>query len=1321
MNANLKGNQLANGKGYFEIIQNKSNINNNPQNNHPDIHHNKIINLEPWGQWINIINSTEYSTTQNNINNNSNSNNNSNNNSNSNSNNNSNSTQSNARLIRTSDNRTLLVLPNINTLHDENTIKSETNNKDSNPNSPQRIYFEWSLRGKIDIQDRLQFDLTFPRSVGVEFNIELPADKILTCSSGIVLENKSNMQNPNSRNWKILIGAKNSATIIIANSNTPQVKKTNTGYRQSILYNISTSGLEVTTTLLFDQNDPEIDSFEIELDSPLVPVAVHSGDITIHSSFIEQIENNNSTLLRVDLSEVEAARRHEVMLVALAPIITGNSRSDIIAEDNIWKLPRIRAVSKNLFWKETRCSIIVQRPLQTRNLSFQNSVQVRPIAETGRTPHDTFELKYFDSSAQAGINIYQAESRISVDSFVQIHINDDTISGNMNAVIQATEGQCFTFTIPISPNWVINSVKGMSGDEITSWDVIPAKDLKIEPNHNFRNNNNIDSYLSLQLKKPLGTGELLRIQIIGRFLTDLQREFKLTEFLPLSLLLQKNESHFIAIQTELPSRLQYRLQNSALFEVRDLTSPKLQRLFLEQPEGILLPLDMRTQEVAFKTSRARPDYTAAITNKINIGEFNSTMTFKFNIKPRETTIERIYIYFVKTKNINDTNNPNDTKISPQNQIDNKRQWHWEFSNSTTRSDLYRTENSQIAQTRLISGHELDDLTASIADQNPPDNFKKGELWEIRLATPQNYPFEIIANTQITTDNEIVIPFAAVPSASAQQGEIYIESDGQFPYSILSKKLKSIPIDIFNRQSNQNIRAAFKFDPIDEIKHTNELTLKLQRIDKTSIPPQAWIWLMKLESQYEIDGIVRNCVNCHIENRGKESLLVTLPDEIKIEDVQVIWIDNQRTTWHSNSPQTLTVAIPPSVRYLTVSIEYSYKNNNSQIVTEIAPKYPQTDIPVLTKNCITWINRDYKIFNSSNKLNVSALFRADILEYAANLFNHDNKQHKAKLALQSLIELISQTKKEHSELTWQMLAENEKIFNELLLQNIRTFLNDKSYDAAAARFYIDVTGFSRSRITPKSAVMPKIFLNGNNVCENKTLFISIKTAKNGQDEFSFYFMPFLTAGVFQHFNGKQIGENTWLADDDAVAKFILNSVNIDNNKESVGKTYESIPSTTIDKPRMLNITDWIRAVQKTENILWSDTNPSFRQGNISPDWNAYSISGSDNTAYFIARISLLKSYYLAAMLVMIVLACKRPITQPVLLIIIMIVSQTAYYFLPPAYAALSEGIFTGAAISFIFAIIRFCLFDKNKIATQEKQSKSEIQLPTNQQEGIKTIN
>jgi hypothetical protein len=499
--------------------------------------------------------------------------------------------------------------------------------------------------------------------------------------------------------------------------------------------------------------------------------------------------------------------------------------------------------------------------------------------------------------------------------------------------------------------------------------------------------------------------------------------------------------------------------------------------------------------------------------------------------------------------------------------------------------------------------------------------------------------------------------------------------------------------------------------------SDETILKLRHIDESVMPPEAWIWLMRLECQYGLEGAVRNRVNFYIENRGKEFLRVILPDGASTDDVGVIWIDNRQTAWSSEDDNILTVAIPSAERYFTVSIEFSYKNYNPRLKTDITPRYPKTDIPILGKNCIVWFPPDYRAVNFSERIRVSEIFMSDILKRVASLLSDENKNfRKAALAFQCFDERLKQLLPENSDLAQRGLAVADDQFTALLLQKIRAGLGDAAYDASSVKFYVDAFSFSTDDAMPKSTT-----LSGGNLSDSSDLligddlatFISVKNGADGRDEYSFYFTSFLTAGLFQFFNGRQIGNRVWFVDSDEFERFIASA----DEDDLVGAIYELSPSVTIGNIRMLRISDWIRMIQKVDNVFGADVNQSFWRGNISSDWRAYEISdsGGDDrngnscgAGYFLIRVGLLKCYYLAALIVAVVLLGGYLFCRPVVLIFVMLASQLFFYILSSIYVVVLDGVFVGAAISFVFTLIRLKLMDRNKISTKEKQSKEKIQ-------------
>ncbi|MDR1923035.1 MAG: hypothetical protein LBQ66_01575, partial [Planctomycetaceae bacterium] len=1188
-----------------------------------------------------------------------------------------------------------------------NTAAKVANVADSNLRLLQQIDFEWSLRGRQDAsRGELQFDFIFPCSVGVEVNLELPIDRVLTSSTGLVVEGAVSGKEKRFRSWRILSGTDTKLSITISSAKEQQPQKTAVGFKQAILYNISPLGADVTTTFSFDQTDSPIDKLTFEFDLPLVPVVVRAGGTVIHSPLIEQFERDGKMILNVDLSHTEAAHRHEISVAALSPVKIGSSNaeadvkeylkkyaaSDAVKQgknehyrnDNVWRLPRVRAVSNNLFWKETRCTIIVQRPMMARNLTFTDSVQVRPTADMERSPHDAFELQYFNDAAQVAINVYQEESQIITDSLTQIHLNDDTISGTMNLAVRTTAGKKFSLTFPISQHWAIHSVKGIAGDDILAWDIIPANEQNDLTQDTL--NGKIDSFLSVKLKRSLPLGDVLRLQVVGRFHTDSRREFRLSEFSPILLPLQKRMSNFIAIQIESSTRLQYRLQNSALFELHDYSDAVLQSLITEQPEGVLFPLDVRTHEIAFRAGRLRSDYSAEIIGKMNIGKNNFNASYKFKIKPRESAVERLYIHFTDTNN---TKNPKQNqqentpqfaqqKIKQNNQSrPNKDSWTWEI-----KSDL-----AQIPSARIVGESEFGELLGVIGNRNIAANFKDGELWEIRLSPLQNVPFEVTASKSFEVSDEIIFPFVSFPASRLQSGEIYLESAGNFPYSISANGLRSIPFDVLANRSDGNIRAAFRYDPLVVLRRLDNVELRLDRIDANAVPPDAWIWLRQLDTQYGKDGVIKNCVNFLIESRGKESLHIILPQEVSTNNVDVVWLNNKQTTWRPMHLRGLTVAIPPSERFVTVSVEYSYKNNNSKTTSQIRPDYPETDIPILSSNFVAWFHPDYEVVDSSTSLSTASIFGKNISNGISQFLGYKKNDAKAAIILREFNEYVLQEVANNAELTWRELLGDEKRLGDFLLQKIRAGLGNKFYEAGDVRFYVDMAGLGQMAIMPDSRIAAS---DGNtNIHDYNSLviFATINQTPEDGEIYTFYLTSFVMAGVHGHFGGEQIDNLLWITDDGKFKEFILPNTDATDDKQS-GNTYESLTGITIGKPQLLPASKWIQTTtRKTDKPIWSNVNHSFRHGNISPDWSACEITQGNLSKHFLIDSNLIKCYYLTAFLLVVILSYKFSSVRIWQFVVIIILCQVIHIFLTPFYAAINSGIAAGLIAAILISLIR----------------------------------
>jgi hypothetical protein len=299
----------------------------------------------------------------------------------------------------------------------------------------------------------------------------------------------------------------------------------------------------------------------------------------------------------------------------------------------------------------------------------------------------------------------------------------------------------------------------------------------------------------------------------------------------------------------------------------------------------------------------------------------------------------------------------------------------------------------------LSEKEQQEILPFLQSQNISDPLIRGETWEIRLAVPQTSAFEFRAVSSIPLSDSIPIPLAALPLAVTQKGEIYIESPKLFQYHVVNSRLKSIPTVPTEWYRYQEIRSAFRYDPEEEIRFSLQNPILLQRLTREETPPSAWIWSLRLDTQYESEGIVKDNAIFLLENYGKDSLKIRLPEGINVGNVHAVWRDDQRISWQpeyennlkennvkENNPADKTdkqtnsvtvgqqdslpvkpplqnivaISLPEGTRFVSVSLEYSHQDIPLSDQRKLEPQYPTVDIPVLSKNWTLWFPPEFEV-------------------------------------------------------------------------------------------------------------------------------------------------------------------------------------------------------------------------------------------------------------------------------------------------------------------------------------------------------------------------
>jgi hypothetical protein len=350
-------------------------------------------------------------------------------------------------------------------------------------------------------------------------------------------------------------------------------------------------------------------------------------------------------------------------------------------------------------------------------------------------------------------------------------------------------------------------------------------------------------------------------------------------------------------------------------------------------KGELYTLNSHPQDIHFAWAQTRSNYTAEISGNIFIDDNGLIPTFRIHCTPTDSPINRIFVLF-----------------SPFGEEPTTRHWDWSLTN--------RSDSSRPFRVSKVPPNEVKGLLPIPEQQNWNEHLERGDIWEIYFDDAQMTSFEILASSSAPLADSIQIPFALLPLASSQKGELMIESPQRFDYRVDSTRLTSIPIAPPARDRYQTIRSAFRYDSAEQLRRSQLLLKKMSQDEQVDT---TWVWSLRLDSQYEPEGIVRNRALFLVENQGKDVLRIKLPRRTDATNVSAVWQDMEQIPWEYNADQeTIEIGLPIGRRFVSITVEYSYKDKSFVQQRKLRPYYPSVDVPILSGNWISWFPPEFDV-------------------------------------------------------------------------------------------------------------------------------------------------------------------------------------------------------------------------------------------------------------------------------------------------------------------------------------------------------------------------
>ena len=1112
-------------------------------------------------------------------------------------------------------------------------VPSETDS-----NAYDQLQFRWSLQSQQDTRNGIVFDFSLPPCLSIELQLDLPGSMILTTSKGFVLPDEEDdsvaPDNPESarRIWRVLLGHHSDTTLTITTDKTLQSTRQQPSIRQRTNYFIMPQGLEILTRIVFERADVRPEELLLELEMPLRPVEVRYGDRP--AVWTKTATSPEISEVRVDLSPFADEEPQEIVIRALGPLL----------ENQRWVLPRMRVTSPDIFWMETRCGVWVRSPLRARNLFCHQAVQVAPRSTFDWADEELYVFQFFQNEAQIELEVVYSIPHVSVNSTSQIQWSDNDISSTVYLECSVLEGEWFALNFPVSEHWIIDSVTSYQptstvvadeGDPIFSWEVMGDVQSQM---------------LSVQLNRPLRPRRPVTLQITCRSANSSQSQFRLADLSLLALPHRRGESHYIAVQLDLTA---YQVKSSVDASVFNVPRSLMVGGNSLGFTGSFFPLDAKTQDIRFEKERMRPNYTAKLSGNIYIDDDECISTFRVRCTPIDSSISRVFMHFTSPCGEN---------------------WEWSLGSDSNLSRPLRALK--------ISPDEFKELLPPSEQQNWSEDFERGEIWEIRFDDFQTVPFDLSAISLIPLGDSIVIPLASVPLASAQSGELTIESPQHFDYQIVGGRLVSIPIDPAPWDRYQNVRAAFRYDPQEELHRSQHSPLMLQKLAPDERGDIAWVWSLRLDSQHASEGVVQNKALFLIENRGKDSLQITLPYRVSVADVFAIWRDSQQVSWHCDEDRrTINVALPVGKRFVSIAIEYIYQDQPLVQQRKVRPLYPTTDIPVLSASWISWFPPEFDVSlrhttgsmaaQSTNKVSLSKAmdhlltrtYRSFLGSMWDDVLYGEQRRLEAETGAEYFFAEVANTFQNHPAATWGNLTGNERIISAVRAR----LADDNTKRPIEVKLLIDKQALVFLGITPATPIETLGPIHEANVRKNLfedaglILLVATRTRSDRIKEYVFALTTPTTLALNQQFHPIPAGHCVR-----AVPYEIFDSI--------------------AQSQRWIHASQWLSETILS-SIPWSISTQVIQRTGSTLDWNAYEFPVTMEQPLYIVHRQKFAALQWIAFLSVVLLTCRKPFSSPIVLFILLITFELVARSVASCYVGIPSGAFLGVLVSFAFVLIR----------------------------------
>lgn len=788
------------------------------------------------------------------------------------------------------------------------------------------LEFAWTLVGQRETGAALAFDLQLPPAASNELRLTLPPGLVPTVEQGFVSlvadEGTASVASvkkdrPSARRWTIDVGGQTQFVVRLAPRDFLRDSRPLTLVRQSLAYSFSPHGMQLSADLKLDVLGEPIERIAMVVDRPLTLVTARSGGTQL-SWYETDAAGKKPGAADSNAAAGPARDRNKPptndplgprrIVVEFPEPIHGTGRlvrlGFVAPSISRSRLPVIRPADEGLFWQEGSASLLVPLPLELDELTLKGCRQTKAEPLPAPSLGDAISLQYFRPDADVNVAIKRRGDRLQVRSGTTIDAGGNRLTGHYVADVSAQEGECFSLSAGVSPDWIIDSVETVPTDALADWSYKPSAGSAFP--------------LEIALAKSVRPDQPVRLIINGRWRRAPPGERLRPNDLALATLREAPATRrVVAVHPGPP----YRLQTTGAETLHRLDPKQLSAIDTALlgggsiGEGTLLFVDDEAaDDLAVRLANDTPRFSGTVRLDAQITDASLVEAYRIRCKPESAELDRLLVHFSRRR-------------------EEPMRWTLVDSDSGAtqagnRVAIGRPSASDASGIAGI-GDSQDQIVArrfSADEQAAAGLTAGGEVWELTFRQPGSKPIEIQAVRTSALAADTPLSLAELVKADEQQGSVAIWSAGRRIPQINNRRLKPLAIaqaatgaspaaaDSAPRKAAElafrgdTELAAYDYSPVEEIVSAAVDPAPSLTVSPAAERPDAWAWSGQLDSYYSPDGSSQHVACWRIENTGRKRVRIQLPSG---GTFQSAWIDDILATAGTLSTDTAPASSTPT--------------------------------------------------------------------------------------------------------------------------------------------------------------------------------------------------------------------------------------------------------------------------------------------------------------------------------------------------------------------------------------------------------------------------